>query len=241
MALPKIDLPIFELELPSTGEKVKYRPFTVKEEKILLVAQESKEARQEVLASKQIVNNCLIEKDVSDLAMFDLEYILLILRSKSVNNEIGFNIKDKDTDEDVKLNLDLDTVTLTRFDGHTNEIKINEDLVLYLKYPTIDEYVKMADLDPSDPLANYYMMVSCMDKIASEDEVHNFAEYKTEEVDAFVENFAGQVVKGISLFFETVPKLRHEIKYTNEKGDDKTFVIEGMKTFFPNAVPYVVT
>jgi hypothetical protein len=232
MALPKIDLPIFELELPSTGEKIKYRPFTVKEEKILLVAQEAEEVAQEVLAVRQIVNNCLIDIDIGTLAMFDLEYVMLVLRSRSVDNNIEFTIKDPDTDETVKLNLDVEKVQVTRYPEHSNEIRLNEEWVLYLKYPTIDEYVKMADLDPSDPLANYYMMVSCMDKIASEDEVHNFAEYKTEEVDAFVENFAGQVVKGISLFFETVPKLRHEIKYTNEKGDDKTFVIEGMKTFF---------
>ncbi len=121
---------------------MKYRPFTVKEEKILLVAQESKDATQEILASKQIVNNCLVDKDVSELAMFDLEYILLILRSRSVDNNIGFNIKDPDTEENIKLTLDLDKVTLTRFDEHTNEIKVNEDYVLYLRYPTIEEFIK---------------------------------------------------------------------------------------------------
>jgi hypothetical protein len=232
MALPKIDLPIFELELPSTGEKVKYRPFTVKEEKILLVAQESKEARQEVLASKQIVNNCLIEKDVSDLPMFDLEYILLILRSKSVNNEIGFNIKDKDTDEDVKLNLDLDTVTLTRFDGHTNEIKINEDFTLFLKYPTIDQFIQIVEMDQNDPLINYLLMISCLDMLASEDEIFKFKDYTGEEIDTFMDGLDGGVIKQIQEFFESMPKLRHEMKYTNSNGDAKTFVIEGMRSFF---------
>lgn len=232
MALPKIDLPIFELELPSTGEKIKYRPFTVKEEKILLVAQESKDATQEILASKQIVNNCLVDKDVSDLAMFDLEYILLILRSRSVDNNIGFNIKDPDTEENIKLMLDLDKVSLTRFDEHTNEIVVNDDYVLYLRYPTIDEFIKIVETDVNDPLLNYLLMVSCLEKLASEDEVHYFKEYSPEEVDAFMENLDGSVIKQIQKFFETMPKLRHEMNYTNKDGNDKTFVIEGMRSFF---------
>ena len=232
MALPKIDLPIFELELPSTGEKIKYRPFTVKEEKILLVAQESKDATQEILASKQIVNNCLVDKDVSDLAMFDLEYILLILRSRSVDNNIGFNIKDPDTEENIKLMLDLDKVSLTRFDEHTNEIVVNDDYVLYLRYPTIDEFIKIVETDVNDPLLNYLLMVSCLEKLASEDEVHYFKEYTPEEVDAFMENLDGSVIKQIQKFFETMPKLRHEMNYTNKDGNDKTFVIEGMRSFF---------
>lgn len=232
MALPKIDLPIFELDLPSTGEKIKYRPFTVKEEKILLVAQESKDPTQEILASKQIVNNCLVDKDVSDLAMFDLEYILLILRSRSVDNNIGFNIKDPDTEENVKLMLDLEKVSLTRFEDHTNEIIINDDYVLFLRYPTIDEFIKIVETDVNDPLLNYLLMVSCLEKLASEDEVHYFKEYSPEDVDAFMENLDGNVIKQIQKFFETMPKLRHEMNYTNKDGNDKTFVIEGMRSFF---------
>ena len=98
MALPKIDLPILELTLPSSGEKVKYRPFTVKEEKILLIGQASEDPMQEMLAAKQVINNCLIDVDVSELAVFDLEYVLLVLRARSVNNIVEFNIKDSDTE-----------------------------------------------------------------------------------------------------------------------------------------------
>ena len=232
MALPKIDLPIFEAELPSTGEKFKYRPFTVKEEKILLVAQESKDSTQEILASKQIVNNCLVDKDVSELAMFDLEYILLMLRSRSVDNNIGFNIKDPDTEENVKLQLDLDKVSLTRFDGHSNEIIVNDEYTLFLRYPTIDEFIKIVETDVNDPLLNYLLMVSCLEKLASEDEVHNFSEYTHEDVDAFMENLEGGVIKQIQKFFQTMPKLRHEMNYTNKDGAEKTFVIEGMRSFF---------
>jgi hypothetical protein len=232
MALPKIDLPIFEMTLPSTGEKIKYRPFTVKEEKILLVAQEAKEASQEILAVKQVVNNCLIDKDVSDLAMFDLEYVILVLRSRSIDNTIEFVIKDPDTEENVTLSIDLDNIKIVKSENHTNQIKINEDYVLFLKYPTIDEYIKILDIDAQDPLINYLMMVSCLDKIASDDEIYYFKNYSSNEIDAFVETFSGDVVKKIQNFFETMPKLRHELKYKNKNNEEKTFVIEGMRSFF---------
>jgi len=232
MALPKIDLPIMELELPSTREKVRYRPFTVKEEKILLVAQSADDATQEILAAKQIVNNCLIDKDVSELAMFDLEYILLVLRARSVNNLIEFRIKDPDTQEEVELNIDIDRVSLTRFDGHTNEIAINDTYRLFLKYPTIDEFVRLSQLDEDDPLADYLMLCTCIDYVASEDEVYYFKDYKQEEIDTFMDDLSGETIKGIQRFFETTPKLRHEMKYTNKDGVEKTFVVEGLRSFF---------
>jgi len=232
MPLPKIDLPIFELTLPSTGEKVKYRPFTVKEEKILLVAQESKDPSQEIIASKQIISNCIIDKEITEFAMFDLEYILLVLRTKSVDNKISFAIKDPDTEESVKLEIDIDNVKIIKNENHTNEVKISEDYILYLKYPTIDEFIKIIELDAKDPLANYFIMISCLDKIASEDEVYHFKDYTEKEIDTFMEDLSGNVIKGIQEFFETMPKLRHEMKYTNKNNTEKTFVIEGIRSFF---------
>ena len=232
MALPKIDLPVFELELPSTGEKVKYRPFTVKEEKILLVAQEAEDPGQEVLAAKQIINNCLIDKDVEELAMFDAEYILINLRGKSVENNATFTIKDPDTEEDIQLVLDIDTIKIEKNEKHTNKIKINDDYTLFLKYPTLNEFVKMFDYDNGDPLADYFIMISCLDKIASDDEVYKFSDYSQEEIDAFMDDMSGEVIKQVQTFFETMPRLRQELKYTNKNGDEKTFVIEGMRSFF---------
>ena len=232
MSLPKIELPILELDLPSTGEKIKYRPFTVKEEKILLVAQESNEAEQELLAVKQVVNNCLIDVEVSDLAMFDLEYILLVLRSKSVDNLIEFQIQDPETEKQVRLTLDIENVSLTKPEEGLQKVKINDEYTLVLKYPTIDEYAKILTMDSGDPLINYILMVSCLDKIVSEDEVHNFKEYSDEDIYAFVDNLSADVIKGIEKFFENIPKLRHEMSYVNENGDEKTFVVEGMRSFF---------
>lgn len=232
MSLPKIDLPIMELELPSTREKIKYRPFTVKEEKILLVGQASDDPTQEILAARQVVNNCLLDKDVSDLAMFDLEYVLLILRARSVNNLIEFKIKDNETQEDVELNLDIDNISLTRYDDHTNEIDINDTYKLFLKYPTIDQFLKLTQLDEDDPLADYLVLCTCIDYIASDDEVYYFKDYTQEEIDTFMDDLSGQAIKGIQKFFETSPRLRHEMKYTNKEGKEKTFVIEGLRSFF---------
>lgn len=232
MALPKISLPIQELTLPSTGEKIKYRPFTVKEEKILLIAQESGDPTQEILAAKQIVNNCLIDKDVSEMPMFDLEYVLLTLRSASVDNMIKFQIRDPDTNEEIPLELDIAGLTVERYDGHTNKVRINDDYVLFLKYPTIEEFVKLTTLDPDDPMTDYMMLCSCIDTVASDDEVHEFKDYDQESIDEFMESLSGEVIKGITHFFETMPRLRHQIKYTNSEGTEKTFVVEGMRTFF---------
>lgn len=232
MTLPKIDLPLYEMELPSTGETIKYRPFTVKEEKILLVAQASKDSTQEMVASKQIVNNCLIDYDVNKLAMFDLELILLTLRSKSVDNLIEMQITDPETEETVDIAIDLTDTEIIKNDKHTNKVRINDDYTLILKYPSIDEYIKITEMDEEDPLVSYQIMVSCLDKVASEDEVYEFSKYSQKEIDQFMEDVTTPVVDGIRLFFETMPKIRHTKTYKNKNGDTKNFVIEGMRSFF---------
>jgi len=231
MSLPKIQSPIFEMMQPSTGKNIKYRPFTVKEEKILLIAQETNDIDQAILSIKQIVNNCLIDCNIDKLSMFDLEYVLLTLRSKSVDNNAEFVIKDPDTNESVKLQLDLNDVVLTKDEKHTNEIKINDEFVLYMRYPTINEFLDVVK-SKSDPQVSFNVMVSCMDKLASEDEVFKFDEYTQEEKEAFIDDLDANVVKQINTFFDTTPKLRHEMKYINSNKEEKTFVIEGMETFF---------
>lgn len=232
MALPKIDLPISEIILPSNGEKVKYRPFSVAEEKVLLVAQESGDAEQEVLAMKQIINNCLIDKDVEELALFDFEYVYLTLRSKSVDNVAQFVITDPDTKEKVELELDLQEIDFVRDERHTREIKVNDEYTLILKYPTINEFIKIIGMNNEDPLVNYFMMVSCLDTLASEDEVHYFKDYSDKEVEDFMDGLTGEVVQQVTTFFETMPKLRKEIHYENKEGKKQTFVVEGTRSFF---------
>ena len=232
MALPKIDIPIFEMELPSTKKKIKYRPFTVKEEKILLVAQEANDPEQEILAARQVISNCIIDEDVSKFAMFDLEYVLLVLRSRSVDNTITFQIKDPDTEESIQLVIDAENVKFMETETHTNKIELDGTYSLFLKYPTIEEFTSIIKMDDDDPLVNYFVMISCLDYIASEDEVHYFKDYENSDIDAFMDNLDGGVIKKIEHFFSTMPKLRHEMKYKNKEGKDKTFVIEGMRSFF---------
>jgi hypothetical protein len=174
----------------------------------------------------------LIDVDVGDLPMFDLEYVMLVLRARSVDNKIEFTVRDPETEEKVDLELDIDAVKLVRDDSHTNKIKVNDDYYLFLKYPTIDEFVVISKLSANDPLANYFVMISCLDNLASEDEVHYFKDYSPEEIDAFMDDMSGDIVQGITRFFETMPKLRHEIKYTNNKNTEQTFVLEGMRSFF---------
>jgi hypothetical protein len=232
MALPKIDLPIYELELPSNGKKVKYRPFTVKEEKILLIAQESKDLKQSINAIKQIVNNCLVDDKIEDFAMFDLEYVLLLLRSKSVDNNVKFKIKDPETKEDVELELDLNEVKVAKFDDHTNKIAINEVYTLFLKYPNIEQFTSFFDKEEDNSLVIYNIMVACLDKLASEDESYKFSDFSKEDIDKFMDDLQGDVLKKIKQFFDTMPKLRHEMKYKNSNGNDKIFVLEGTQSFF---------
>lgn len=232
MPLPKIDSPTFEMELPSSKKKIKYRPFTVKEEKILLIAQEGKDVKAAIEAVKQVVNNCLIDASIEDFAMFDLEYILLLLRSKSVDNNIKFAIKDPDTEETVELELNLDDVKVTTFDDHTNRIKINDMYTLFLKYPTIDQFIEFVEGDQKDSLATYNIMISCLDKVASESDVYKFSNFSREEIDKFMDDLSGDVLIQVKKFFDTMPRLRHEMKYKNKNGNDKTFVLEGMQSFF---------
>ena len=232
MSLPKIDMPTFEMVLPSSGEIVKYRPFTVKEEKILLIAQEGDDIKSAINAVKQVVNNCLIDVNIEKFSMFDLEYILLLLRSKSVDNNVKFAIRDPDTDETVELELDLDDVKVTTVDEHTNKVRVNEEYTMFLRYPTINQFVEFIDGDQEDPLVTYNIMVSCLDKVASESEVFNFKDFSREEIDKFMDDLSGDVLVQIKQFFDTMPKLRHEMKYINKNGNDKIFVLEGMKSFF---------
>lgn len=232
MALPKIDLPIYELELPSNGKKVKYRPFTVKEEKILLTAQEGKDPSQIINSVKQIVNNCLIDCAIEDLAVFDLEFLLVNIRSKSIDSTIKFKITDPDTEKEVELELNLNDVKIKKDPEHTNTIKVDDNYTLFLKYPNIDDFFGILNSDSLNSEKNFDIMMSCMSSLVSEEDVYNFKDFTKEEIDNFVESLHSDTIKKIKQFFDTIPKTRHEIDYKNSDGKDKTFVIQGTQTFF---------
>jgi hypothetical protein len=232
MPLPKIDLPIYQCELPSTGKPIKFRPFSVKEEKILLTAQESEDPKQVILAIKQILTNCLVDVDVDKLAVFDFEYLLIVLRSKSVDNIVQFEIKDPDTEESVKLEVDISKVKVEKDPKHTNKVDLSP-YSLFLKYPNIDEIDVLFKKDSeSSAEDNYNILISCLDKLVLEDDVYLFKDFSKKEVDEFVESLGSDIIIKIRNFFETMPKVRHEVPYINSKGENKTFVLQGTQSFF---------
>lgn len=232
MPLPKIDIPLYELVLPSNNKKIKYRPFTVKEEKILLTAQESKDTSQMIISIMQIINNCLVDYDVEDLAVFDIEYVLINIRSRSVDNNLEFEIEDPDTKERIKLSMNLSNVKVIKDERHTNKIKIGADYTLILKYPSLDMLSDMLDPETVTPEKTFEVLTSCIDKLATEEEVFNFKDFTKKEVDEFIESLHGDVVKKMKDFFDTIPKIRHEIPYVNSEGKEKSFVVEGLQSFF---------
>jgi hypothetical protein len=232
MPLPKIELPLYELTLPSNGKKVQYRPFTVKEEKILLTAQQSQDSEQIVMAIKQIVNNCLQDYDIDKLALFDLEYLLINIRSRSVDNNVEFEIEDPDTKEKIKLKLDLQNVKVHKDENHTNQIPVDDTYTLFLKYPTIDDFASILDKKDMSAEKSYEILISCIDKLASEDQVYSFKDFTKKQVDEFVESLHSDVTRKIKLFFDTMPKVRHEMPYKNSSNAEKVFTIQGTQSFF---------
>jgi len=234
MGLPKIDLPIFETKLISTGrKKIKYRPFTVKEEKILLIAQESDDIDQVVLAIKQIINNCCSDVDVDELPMFDLEYLLMQIRGKSVNNLIKFQVTDPDTEQPVDIEIDVEEIKVVKPKGHKKEIKVGTDSYLVMKYPKITDVTSiLTNIDDDKSSTVFDVMLSCIDSFVQGDSVYSLDDYADDEVLEFVESFSTETIEDIKKFFETVPVMRFETEYTNANGDDKKLVLEGVETFF---------
>lgn len=233
MGLPKIDLPIFETKLISTGrKKIKYRPFTVKEEKILLIAQESDDIDQIILAIKQIINNCCQDVVVEDLPMFDMEYLLMQIRGKSVNNVIDFQITDPETDKPVKLELDIDEIKMIKPKGHNNEIAISDTAFIVMKYPTIDQVKTFLNPEQDESQNVFDIMLSCVESVVDGDVVYSLNDFTDEEVFEFVESFTTETVNGIKQFFDTMPVMKCEKEYVNANGDEKKVVLEGVETFF---------
>ena len=238
MALPKIDLPLFETKLPSNNKVINYRPFTVKEEKVLLIAQESAEPEQMILAMKQIAGNCCDGLSTDGMAMFDLEYLMLQIRSKSVDNNISFTINDPDTGNPVELELNVEDIKLHTPDNHSQKININDDMYLMMRYPTLDEvglFLKL-DFEPNQGADAaellFDVMVSCIDCLVNGDEVQKMSDFSKEEVRDFIETFPGGTIDNLKNFFETIPTLRYDATYTNSEGEEKTVVLEGTETFF---------
>ena len=236
MGLPKIDQPLFDLILPSTGERVQYRPFTVKEEKILLIAQEAKDIDQIILAIKQIINYCVIGIDVDTMPIFDLEYIIICIRAKSVDNKVSFSVKDPDTEEDIALSIDINEIKITQYPDHNKEVVLNDEYYLMMRYPTVEGIKALlpAYEGESETETMFRTMVDCIDCLVNKttDEVLKFSDFTSEEIDEFVGQFNKETVTAMQKFFETVPRMKYSIPYKDNTGKEKTFTMEGIDTFF---------
>ena len=234
MPLPKIDQPLFELTIPSNGETVKFRPFTVKEEKILLIAQESNDIDQVVLSIKQILTNCIQDYNIDKLAVFDLEYILIQIRSKAVNNLLKFRVSDPDTEEMVDLELDIDEIEIVRNEDHKKIIRVTDTISLSMKYPSIDfiKVLRQGEDSEDQSAALFDLMRDCIDTVVEGESVYKISEFTVEEVTDFIDTLDDNVLNLIKEFFDTIPKMRFETKYKLKDGTEKTFVAEGTETFF---------
>lgn len=234
MPLPKIDQPLFELTIPSNGETIKFRPFTVKEEKILLIAQESKDLDQVVLSIKQILTNCLEDYDIEKLAVFDLEYILIQIRAKAVNNEFKFRVTDPESEETVDIEMDVSEIEIIRDEKHSKIVKVSDSVSLSMRYPSIDFIKALQTPDGVDAQQNalFELMKTCIDSVVEDDNVYKIADFTDEEVTDFIDSLNSSVLERIKEFFDTIPKMRFETKYYLKDGTEKTFVAEGTETFF---------
>ena len=220
MPLPKIATPTYELELPSTGKSIKYRPFLVKEEKVLVIALESEDTKQITNAIKAVLKNCVLTKGikVETLPTFDIEFLFLNIRGKSVGEEIEVNIVCPDDGEtNVPVFIDLDSIQVERDDDHTNQIKLDDDLMMEMKYPSLEQFIKNNfDFQEGNQMdQSFELIATCIDKIYNEDEVWATADCTKKEVKEFLESMNSSQFKEIEKFFESMPKLKHTIEVTN--------------------------
>lgn len=232
MALPKLSYPTFEVNIPSTNKTIKMRPFLVREEKILLVAQQTEEPKEVVNAIKQVIVNCSIDQfNVEDLTTFDLEFLFIKLRARSVNSVIKLRYRDNEDNQSYDVECDLDQVEIVRTEGHTNIIQINDNMTMVMKYPRAE---LMQTLDPSMNESEIFfeLLSSCIDEVIENGTHHDARNSTKEEVEEFIASLDVNTFQKIQEFFQTMPKIKHELKYTNSLGHERTVVLDNINDFF---------
>lgn len=231
--LPKISHPTFSLTLPSTGQQIIYRPFLVKEEKILLIAQQAQDPIETIRAIKIVIQNCIITENiqVDDFATFDLEYFFLKLRSKSVNNIVTLSFKDNDDNQVYDFEIDLEQVELKVPEKHDNSIQVNDEIVIKLRYPRLEvmEQVRLIN-NPTDFV--FLLLKNCLHQIQYKGKLINTDQYSNEEVDEFINSLDLNTYQKIQNFFDSIPKLEHILTYTNSKNKEVKIVLNTLNDFF---------
>ena len=236
MALPVLTVPTYELEVPSTDEKVKYRPFLVKEEKILLIAIESEDSGEIVQAVKTIVDECTFNKlNLGKMPIFDVEYIFLNIRAKSVGETTNLRLLCPDDRETyAKVEIDLTEVLVQVDEGHTNKIELTDEMGIIMQYPNIDSMVDVgiADINASNMLD---VISTCIDRIYDKggEEVHMAVDSTKKELVEFIEQLNTKQFQDVQVFFDTMPKLKHTVKVKNPKTEvESNVTLSGLNDFF---------
>ena len=239
MPLPKINTPTYELVLPSSGKKIKYRPFLVKEEKILIMALESEDSKQITNAIKDVLTDCILSRGIKieKLATFDIEYLFLNVRAKSVGETVEVNITCPDDGEtQVQVEIDIDSIKVQKSDTHSDIIQLDNDLSLQMNYPSLNQFIETnfeVGGEKSEVEQSLNVIMSCIKQVYSSEEAWDATDCSKKELKDFVEQMNSKQFKQVEDFFNTMPKLSHTLKVTNPNTKVKSDVsIEGLASFF---------
>ena len=238
MPLPTISTPTYELTLPSSNRKIKYRPFLVKEEKILILAMESQDTKQIARAVKDVISKCILSKGikVERLSTFDIEYLFLNIRGKSVGEQIEVMVTCPDDEKtQVPMSINIDSIKVQKDDDHSIDIKLDDVYTLRMKYPSLTEFIKnnFSAIDEMSVDDTFDLIASCIDQVYSEEESWASEACTKKELTPFVESLNSNQFKKVEKFFETMPKLSHTVKVTNPNTNVESEIkIEGLQNFF---------
>jgi len=237
MPLPKITAPTYEMILPSSGRKIKYRPFLVKEEKLLIIAMESEDQKQITEALRTVLSNCILTRGtkVEKMSTFDIEYLFLNIRGKSVGENVEILVTCPDDNKTkVPVVIDLDAIKVVKNPDHNKDIKLDDKLTLRMKYPSLDEFIKNNfDVDNIGVTESFDMIIACMDQIYNEEESWTSSDCTKKELSNFLDQLNSKQFKEIEAFFDTMPKLSHTVKIVNpETKVESEILLEGLASFF---------
>ena len=240
MPLPTIATPTYELTLPSTGKKLKYRPFLVKEEKLLILALESKNQAEITNSVKDVLRECLITKGIKidDLPTFDIEYLFLNIRAKSIGEDINLIVTCPDDKEtEVKVTVYVDEIEVVKSKDHNKDIKLDKDMTLRMRYPSLSQFIEN-NFDTEDESKTtvdktFQLIADCMDTVFTKEDAWDSKDYTPDERLNFIEQLSSKQFKDVEKFFATMPKLSHTIEVTNPNTKKKnSIVLEGLADFF---------
>jgi len=242
MALPKLDVPMYTLKLPSTEKEITYRPFLVKEEKILLMAVEGEDQKEIITAIKQVINNCIVTDgiDVDTLPLFDIEYILLNLRSKSMGDVVKVSYKKKNCDvkgcKPIQIEIDVNEVKIKREKSHNKKIQLTNDVGIIMNYPSIEmmtSYSGGFNIKTMNADSTFEIISKCIESVYDEENVYSKADYTPDEMNSFLEQLSQDQFLKIEEFFSTIPKMYKDVNFSCDKCDFKEKIrLEGLSDFF---------